>query len=174
MEDLRDKSRAGENALETLMRKIPGFGGYFDRERRRDTDKIQREFLARRVGQLKSEMQGLQEEILSSGNLSLVELLDRVSNKLDRVIERLRHASYGQAGFFDVAKVNEAELDRLYEFDLSLVTGMSSAEEALMGLRSVLMTGGEDAAARLADFRRRVEELDASLDERERILKGVG
>ncbi len=174
MEDLRDKSRAGENALETLMRKIPGFSGYFDRERRRDTDKIQREFLARQVGRLKSDMQGLQEDILASGNLNLVEVLDRVSNKMDRIIERLRHASYGQAGFFDVVKVNEAELDRLYDFDLSLVTALSSAEEALMGLRSALTAGGQDAAARLQDFRRRVEELDASLDERERILKGVG
>lgn len=174
MEDLRDKARAGENALESLMRQIPGFSGYFDRERRRDTDKIQREFLARRVGQLKSEMQGLQEEILASGNLSLVEVLDRVSNKLDRIVERLRHASVGYAGFFDVVKVNEAELDRLYEYDMTLVGAVSAAGEALMGLRSSLTTGGQDAAARLQDFRRRVEELDAFLDERERILKGVG
>lgn len=173
MEDLRDKSQAQEGPLESLARKIPGFSGYFDRERRRDTDKIQREFLAKRVTQLKSEMQGLQEDILSSGNLSLVEILDRLGNKMDRTTERLRHASYGYAGFFDAVKVNEQELDRIYEFDLALVNNLSSAEEALQGFRSALTAGGPDATNRLQDFRRRIEELDGMLDERERILKGV-
>lgn len=173
MEDLRNTSQAQEGPLESLARKIPGFSGYFDRERRRDTDKIQREFLAKRITQLKSTMQGLQEDILSSGNLSLVEVLDRVGNKMDRTTERLQHASYGYAGFFDAVKVNEQELDRIYDFDLSMVNNLSSAEEALQGFRSALAAGGQDASNRLQDFRRRIEELDGMLDERERILKGV-
>jgi len=173
MEDLRDKAQAHESALESLVRKIPGFSGYMDREQRRDTDKVQREFLARRAADLKSQIQGLGEEVLAAGNLQLVETLDRLTNKLDRVAERIRHASYGYAGFFDPIKVNEQELDRVYDFDLSLVNQFSAAEEALMGLRSALTAGGQDAATRMTDLRRRIEELDGLLDERDRILKGV-
>lgn len=171
MEDLRQASSGG--ALEALMRKIPGFAGYLDRERRRDADKVNREFLARRVGELKAALQGMQEGILDSGNLGLVAQLDRLGNRMDRVIERLRHASYGYAGFFEAHQVNEEELDRIYEFDLSLVNQLGAAEEAVVGFRSAL-AGEGDPAARLEDLRRRVEELDRKLDERERILKGVG
>jgi hypothetical protein len=164
---------SGETALEGLMRHIPGFSGYLDREKRRDADRLQREFLARRVTELKGSLQNLQQDLLGAGNLQMVEMLDRLGNKLDRITERIRHASYGYAGFFDLVKVNEAELEQIYRFDLELLSQINAAQEALGALHMAVSSGGEGVAARLEDLRRRTDELDARLNERDQILKGV-
>ena len=144
-----------------------------ERENRREADAIQREFLAKQIGKLKSDMQTVQEDLLSQGNLAVMDPFDRISNKLDRIVERIRHAARGYAGFFDAVKVNEEELDRIYQYDLSLVDGINSAEEALQAVSSVADQGG-DLQPVLRSMRSRVDEVDAALDEREKILKGVG
>lgn len=173
MEDLRNLVTANESKIESLARKIPGFSGYLNRENRRDSDALQREFLARRLGQLKSNMQTAQEELLSAGNLAIMEPFDRVGNKLDRVVERVRHASRGYAGFFDAVKVNEAELDRVYEYDAALVGTVSSAEEAMMAISAQASEGG-DVKSLVRALGSAIDELDRSLDGREQILRGVG
>lgn len=157
--------------LENLMRKIPGFGGYLDRERRRDADKLQREFMARHLTELKRKIQDTQAELLDAGQMKMMTRLDEVNNIIDRVAGRMRHASYGYSGFFDQNQVNEAELERIYEFDLSLVNELEHAEEALEGVKSSLEA--DNLRARISDLEKSIRAIDGKLDERERLLKGV-
>jgi hypothetical protein len=157
--------------LESLARKIPGFGGYLDRERRRDADKLQREFLAKGLSELKRRIQDAQETLMEAGQMKHMTKLDDVNNLIDRVAGRLRHASYGYTGFFEQNEVNEEELSRIYEFDLSLVNALSHSEEALAGLNAGIE--GEAVKARIGDLEKSIKEIDSKLDERERLLKGV-
>ena len=157
--------------LENLMRKIPGFGGYLDRERRRDADKLQREFMAKGLSELKRKVQDSQEELLNAGNMKMMTKLDDINNVIDRVAGRLRHASYGFAGLFEQNQINEEELNRIYEFDLSLVNQLTHAEEAVLALGATLES--ESLNVRVADLAKSIREIDSKLDERERLLKGV-
>ncbi len=165
---MTDLQSPQEGTLERLMRSIPGFSGYLDRERRRDADKLQRDFMAKQLGTIKRKMQAAQEDMLASGNLSLVERFDKVGNKLDRVVERIGHASYGYAGFFDAHEVNEAELQAVYEHDLGLINLITVLESTVNSL-----TGSADPGGLLGELQQNVQALDTRLDERERILKGV-
>ncbi|MFN8608610.1 MAG: hypothetical protein U0931_13820 [Vulcanimicrobiota bacterium] len=157
--------------MEALARKIPGFGGYLDRERRRDADKLQRDYMAKNLEQLKRKVQDSQEQLLEAGQMKLMTKLDDVNNIIDRVAGRMRSAAHGYSGFFDANQVNEDELNRIYEFDLSLVSELQHAEEALQGLASSLE--GENVRARIGDLEKAVRAVDSKLDERERLLKGV-
>lgn len=157
--------------LESLMRKIPGYGGYVDRERRRDADKLQREFMAKNMTELKRKIQDTQAELLDGGLMKHMTKLDDINNVIDRVAGRLRHASYGYSGFFDQNQVNEEELERIYEFDLSLVNELQHAEEALVGVNSSLEA--DNLRARISDLEKSIRAIDTKLDERERLLKGV-
>lgn len=168
---MENTSGTAAGMLEDLMRKVPGFSGYLDRERRRDADRLQREFMAKSVTALKSKVQNAQEELLEAGQMKWMSKLDDVNNQIDRVAARLRHANYGYSGFFDAHQVNEDELNRIYEFDLSLVNNIAHAEEALTALQANLE--GEQIKARIADLSKAVQEIDTKLDERERLLKGV-
>lgn len=169
MEDLK---QAGPNVLETLMRKIPGFSGYLDREQSRDADRLHREFLAKGTSTLKAKVQDVQEEMLRAGDMSQMSRLGDVGNRLDRLTERIRHASYGYSGLFAQNEVNEAELSRVYEFDLSLVNQLQYAEEALKAVETAV-NAKEGVNARVTDLEKTLRDMDAKVDEREKLLKGV-
>ena len=47
--------------------------------------------------------------------------MDRLVAKMDRIVEKVNHASYGYTGFFDAVKVKEENLDRMIEFDNQLI-----------------------------------------------------
>src|SRR5687767_3586344 len=98
-----------QNWLEQLAAKIPGFRGYQEKERRRDTDKHQREHLAEDLRRLKSSLNDVARELSENGRLMEIKPFERVSGKLDKVENRIRYASYGYSGFFDMIKVQEAE-----------------------------------------------------------------
>lgn len=169
---MEEVKQASPGTLETLMRKIPGFSGYLDREQRRDADRLHREFLAKGTATLKAKTQDVQEEMLRSGDMSQMGRLGDVGNRLDRLTERLRHASYGYSGLFAQNEVNEEELNRIYEFDLSLVNHLQYAEEALKALETAV-GAKENVSARAADYEKTLRDMDAKIDEREKLLKGV-
>lgn len=169
MEELRS---GHEEMIEALARKIPGFAGYLDRERRRDADKLQRDTVAKGTVALKARIQDVQEELLNAGDMKQMTRLGEINNRLDRVTERLRHANQGYAGFFSQNQVNLEELTAVYEFDLALFNHLEAAEEALEKLRRAADTK-DNVGTAASDLERTVKDLDAKLDERERLLKGV-
>ncbi|MGB8508053.1 MAG: hypothetical protein WCD76_06600 [Pyrinomonadaceae bacterium] len=114
MSDLR-------NWLEQLGDKIPGYSGYSARERRRDADKEQRERLADRLRAAKEPLNEAVRRLSSSGRLMSVGPADRLLKKIDGAENRVRFASYGYAGFFDAARIDEPQLDALYQFDHALI-----------------------------------------------------
>jgi hypothetical protein len=124
------------NWLERLTSKIPGYSGYVDRERRRDIDKIHREHLADRLRALKSPLTDLMRELSNSGRLFEVGPVDSAIKKLDHLENRVRFASYGYAGFFDVVKIEQPQLDVIYEFDLALVEHVDNIETKLSELKT--------------------------------------
>lgn len=169
MEELRS---GHEEMIEALARKIPGFAGYLDRERRRDADKLQRDTVAKGTVALKARIQDLQEELLNAGDMKSMTRLGEINNRLDRVTERLRHANYGYTGFFEQNQVNLEELTAVYEFDLALFNHLEAAETALEGLRRAT-EAKDNVGSAAGDLEKTVKELDVKLDERERLLRGV-
>lgn len=170
MDNFDDKLEAGMAKLNELMEKIPGYKGYSACTERREADTVQREYLSRRLAEIKQELQNVQQECLADGNLEAMEPCDRVGNVIDRLVERVRHASRGYVRFFEVHKVREDLLNRIYEFDMALVTNLDAIEEGVKGLYGAI--GGNFTGAVRA-VKTSVDELDAKLNERERILKGI-
>ena len=55
-----------------------------------------------------------------------------VSKKVDTVENRIRFATYGYSGFFDVVQIKEDQLDRIYRFDLALFSYAEKRSAALI------------------------------------------
>jgi len=158
------------NWLERLGDKIPGYSGYVAKERRRDIDKMHREHLADRLRATKQPLSDLVRELSSSGRLFEVGPVDRVSKKIDHVENRVRFASYGYAGFFDVVKIEEGQLDAIYAFDLALVEKVDALERLARELGSKGETAdGLKAAA--AELERAADDLNRTFDERYRAIE---
>ena len=153
------------NWLERLGEKIPGYSGYVEKERRRDIDKLHREHLADRLRATKQPLNDLMRELSSSGRLFEVGPVDRVMKKIDQIENRVRFASYGYAGFFDVVKIQEPQLDAIYRFDLALVEKVEELERRAQELKTNGSTpeglkGAAAAAERAAD------DLNTTFDQR--------
>src|SRR6185436_13358608 len=116
MEPILDKARAAQNLLERIANKIPGFKGYRERELRRDADKLQREHLASLLEQTKGVLNDAAAAATRGGGLDVINDIETARKRLDKVIARIRYADRGYAGFFDAVKVDEAVLERVYEF----------------------------------------------------------
>lgn len=162
MNDLRQRVRAGQTgALESILNAIPGYGGYRERQLRRDADRLLRDHIARQLAQQSGKLAELQRRLTDAGQLSLVDDLERVARRLQTLEDQVRTAAGGYAGFFDAIKVREPELDRLYEFDQALlaeiprlVEGISALEATLssqVGVAEAIRDLGE-AVDRLADY----------------------
>jgi hypothetical protein len=151
------------NWLERLSAKIPGYGGYVDKERRRDTDKLHRERLADRLRSFKNPLNDIMRDLSNGGRLFEVGPVDHVIKKLDRIENRVRFTSYGYSGFFDVVKIDAARLDFIYQSDLALVERADQIEARVNQLKGQagtadgLKSGASDLDGALDDFEKAFE-----------------
>jgi hypothetical protein len=167
MSEELEKARERRNFLERLGAKIPGFSGYLEREVRREVDKLQRDWLADQVDRARFAINGKIREWSRAGRLENLDRASSVEKSLDRLANRIRHADYGSTGFFDAVKIGQAELDKIYEFDLTLSDAM---EYLAMQVEQLPETADEKMLGRLLEA---VEGADTKFDERSTVFEDV-
>jgi hypothetical protein len=113
-----EKAKEMRNILERLMAKIPGFKGFMERETRREVDALERQVMAGALSDIRADL--LQQ--LESGGLEGLQVIGEAEKAIDGLAQEVRYADYGYTGFFDVAKIYEAQLDQVYAFDLDFFT----------------------------------------------------
>jgi hypothetical protein len=148
-----DIYQSEKNLLEKLADAIPGLKGYRDKESRRDTDKRFREYLANRIDTSRDAIDDVKRRQVNEKRLDGLADWDRLSQKLFKISNSIRHATYGYSGFFDQVKIQENELDRLYQYDLSLVSDVEALEKTLQGTPQI-----SDVESKLNALERRVED----------------
>jgi hypothetical protein len=136
-----ESSGGFSDRVQQWMGHIPGIRTYEAREHRRETDKRLREHLAARLQEARSELSRLALDLGRSGDFEALVDLDRFSAYIQQIADMIRYASYGFSGVFAVSKIREAELDRLYAFDLAL---LGSVEE-VHGLASAVRHAAPEA-----------------------------
>jgi hypothetical protein len=161
------------NWIERLSSKIPGYSGYVDRERRRDIDKLHREHLADRLRGLKPRLTEAMSELTNTGRLFEVGPIDAAIKKLDHLENRVRFASYGYAGFFDVVKIEQTQLDAIYQFDLALVEHVDKIEAKLSELKIQVATS-DGLKAVCAELTAQLDQAGRVFDERYKAINNFG
>lgn len=142
MADFYDQVNADQDIFRRLAGKIPGFSGYVERENRRAADKVLRESIADSYEQLWKQVTNVQKDLANNGAFDLIDDMEEVAMKLRTFIDKVRTASYGNTGFFDAIKIKSPELQRLYEFDLALVSRADEIGSAVEAVRAAV--GGDD------------------------------
>jgi len=123
-----EAAKGFSDRVERWLARIPGIRTYRDREHRRETDKHLREHLASRLQEARSQLSRTTLEVSKKGPFDSLEELDRLSSRLQQMADTIRYASYGCAGIFDLEKIREEELDRIYAFDLSLMDDLEGIQ----------------------------------------------
>lgn len=148
MSDALNRVIGESNFLKKIMSKLPGFKGYIEREDRRNADKLLRESLADRYEAIWQRISSLQKEAISNNELEKIDDLENSALKIRQFIDRIRTASYGYAGFFDVINVETEELDAIYAYDLTMLDLETEISRAVDNVEASFATDGLPAAIR--------------------------
>ncbi len=163
------KHADSRNLIESIMRWIPGFSGYLEREYRRDSDSMSRRWLADRLDKAKPSLDELVQTMTSNGQLDGLDGIDRFRSKLDHMVGRFRSAPHGYSGFFDYVRIREEELNDVYVLDASM---FQTVDELAAQIETVAETPDE-TVAKLADVTKKLAEVDRQFDKRADILNGL-
>lgn len=148
MSDIFDKVTAEQDFISKIIGKIPGFKGYIKRSNRRKSDKLLREKVAAEFETIYQRVSSLQRDLISQGEIFFVDDLEAAALKLRQYIDRVRTASYGYAGIFDAIKINEEELEQVYQYDYALLELSDEVNSAVDNVETSIGTEGLKAAIR--------------------------
>lgn len=143
MEEFFQKVTSQQDPFKKLASIIPGFKGYIERQNRRDADKVLRDTVARRFEDQWRRASQLQSDLVSNGQIAFVDDIERAAIKLRTFIDKISTAPRGYSGMFDAVKINENELESIYQFDAAF---FDLAEQVGRGLDNVEASLGDPAA----------------------------
>jgi hypothetical protein len=140
--------KSGDDLLSKIRTSLAGFVGYADRDQRREADRMLRESIASAYESQWGRISEVQRQLIASKRLELVDDLEAAAIKLRAFIDRIRHASYGYAGFFDHVHIDSKELAQIYDYDLALLQHADGLGRAIDNVEASLGSEGEAAAIR--------------------------
>lgn len=115
----------------------------------------------------KSDLNLVQEMLVDYKVNNTWEQMDRLMALVDRVAERINHADYGYGGFFDSVKIREPELDRMYEFDSSILDDIQTFQGEIKSLKDELESSKFDNAyQQIFSLRRTLDDIDKKFGDR--------
>jgi hypothetical protein len=147
-EDIYGKITEDSDIFKKILSKVPGFSGYIEREKRRDSDKLLREIVANNMEEQWSRISALQRDFISQGEIAYVDDIEAAAIKVRTLADRIKRATYGYAGLFDAVKINEDELAQLYSFDASLLDSVDDISRAVDNVEISIGTDGLPASIR--------------------------
>jgi hypothetical protein len=143
MDEFFQKVTSQQDPFKRLGSLIPGFKGYIERQNRRDADKLLRDTVARRFDEQWRRASQLQVEMVSSGMIQYVDDMERAALQLRTFIDKITTAPRGYSGLFDAVKINENELEAIYQYDAAF---FDLAEQVGRALDNVEASLGDEAA----------------------------
>lgn len=143
MEQFFEKVTSQTDPIKKVMSFIPGFKGYIDRQNRRDADKLLRDTVARRFDEQWIRASQLQSDMVSNGMIEFVDDMEKAAIKLRTFIDKITTAPRGYSGLFDAVKINEKELEAIYQYDAAF---FDLGEQIGRALDNVEASLGDQAA----------------------------
>jgi hypothetical protein len=174
MADLRDTVSDQMGGLERLISKIPGYAGYKAKEQRREADALLRDHLARRFAEQLTRAEDVAGQMLTGPGMMQLDDMGKANTRLQTLIDKIRTAAQGYAGFFDAVKVKEDELDILYQFDNNMLLKVDEVSAAIDQVQAALDSGeGDKVAPAVRRYTTIVTETSAQFDKRRDTMLGL-
>ena len=175
MDDLNQKLqqvKSNESFLEKMKRIIPGYDGYVNRDNSRELDTQLRNTLANSLDNNKTALKNTVLSLSKNGKLFQTEGIDRLQNKLQEGIAKLRSAARGYSGAFDVVKIKDDKLNQIYQFDSGLLNIVGNINTACDEIEQS-SAANTDITASLQKLNELLDNFIQQFDQRESILRNL-
>ena len=172
--DLYAEAKKQMRLGERIVAAIPGFRGYKEKELRRESDKLIRNHLYLKLSKAKNDLKTIFQKLSDRRYFDVLTDMDRLVAKFDRVTAKIDHVSYGYAGFFNIVKVEEANLDSMIDFDNKLVDDVEKIVDHVENLKTqVVKQENVKAKEPIRLLVETLEALEKTFDKRGEVILGV-
>jgi hypothetical protein len=173
MDDLKSKLdfiKSKESFFEKIKRIIPGYDGYANRDNSRELDTLLRNQLAMKLEHNRIKIRNTISNFSKNNRLFLATDIDKIEKKNDTAIAKFRSAVRGYSGAFDVVKILDDKLEKIYDFDNYLLTNVEEIGAMFDNLENISEQNldTKDAEAKIM---KALTDLILKFDEREVLLK---
>lgn len=154
MVDLRERVTEDRGLLKKLELAIPGFRGYRKREDLRIADSLLRKQLANNLGDIRERIELCRQDLTKNMEMDLLNSIGALMNHITSTENRVRHAEQGYSGISADYNIREEELNRMYEWDLNLISDIEKISNAVNTLQATINAGNT------ADINRKINEVE--------------
>lgn len=157
------------NLLESVLRYIPGFRGYLEKEYRRESDQLARNWMADRLQDSKRGLGEYMRKLVDAAQIDGLPACDRFRARLDGLITRLRGDVQGYSGMFDFVRIREGELDDVYNLDAMLMDDVRRLADSI----SQLATQNEAPNDVMLELGQHLDDVERKYNQRSDLLQGL-
>jgi len=172
--DVYAQAKSQMRLSERIAAALPGFRGYKEKELRRESDKLIRNNLTLKLSKGKDNVRSIAQKISDKRYLDVLPDIDRLTAKMDRITEKVNHASYGYSGFYDIVKIKEDNLDKMINFDNQLLDEVNALTTSIEELKLQLLSNNfSNLKDKIQAITGKFELLEDTFDKREEVIIGV-
>ena len=147
MPDIRDRVEEDRGLLKRIQMHIPGYAGYRRREDLRAADKLLRIQLADKLVAIRKEVENTRGFMTRNYIRDNIEQLGNLILTFQEVEGKLRFSAGGYSGISADIRIEEGELEKLYEYDYTMVTALEAITQAVPPMDAAVKAKDKNAAA---------------------------
>ena len=175
MVDLREKVHEDQGLLKKIEMAIPGFRGYRKREDLRIADSLLREQLADKLKGVLRDLEQCRETLTRKMEMDLLEDVGHLAIQCSTIETKVRHAEQGYTGISADYRIEESELNRLYEWDLNLIRHIDSLKSSVGVLQNAVNSGVNDnIVTEMSNVNGKLREFTELFEKRREAITGLG
>ncbi|MEI6795388.1 MAG: hypothetical protein WCK39_00840 [Methanomassiliicoccales archaeon] len=176
MVDIRQKVEDDQGLLKKLQKAIPGYRGYRIRDDLRDSDKMLRGELAKRMALQRKQVEECRMDMIRSAPMSRnLEAIGGVIMQFKKVEGLLYHAELGYSGIGADIQIKADELNQMYDYDNSMLENIAFMDQGISELRVAVSGRQEDKVSMaISDVRMRLSGFEEKFQRRLATIQGIG
>jgi hypothetical protein len=174
MVDIRKKVEEDRGLIKKIELLIPGFRGYRKREDLRIADSLLRSQLADRIRIVRRDVEHCRETLTKNTELDLLEDAGSLVNQITMVEEKIRHAEQGYTGVSPDYRIEEDELNRLYEWDLRLIDHIEEINKNATILQQAVSSDDTQNIRQQMDYmNKKLQDFQVVFEKRREVIAGL-
>ena len=174
MPDIRTRVEEDRGILKKIQSFIPGFRGYRFKEDLRDADRMLRMQLADRLSKQRRGLEECRSTLVQSGGYKEMDTIGGLINQIKKMEGQVTHAEMGYSGIAADIQIKEAELNLLYEHDLSMLEHIAAINASIDSLKGSLMAADEATTHKdLMNIKARITDFEDQFRRRTVIMEGT-
>ena len=176
MPDIRQKVEEDRGLIKKIQLMVPGYRGYRLRDDLRDSDKILRLELGKRLALQRKELDEFRQTMVTNNPMSKnLTPIGGIINQYKKVEGLIAHGESGYSGISADIRIDVSELNMLYEYDAGMVENINFIEQSIGYLRAAV-DGNDDGkvAEHLKTVKMRITGFEEKLARRISTIQGIG